>query len=299
MSADKFNVNFSFSRNWELLESKYVGTGHPDLTKYEWATNHHRDSIASHTGHADLLSYFAVAENESIGRMRFKLYEVCCRHRNRRVPSARRRSYVVAAAPQDAPAQLAYAERCSYSIILRTHPPPLMCAFRKCSSPAVRRRRRTTTTTSEASQRRAVGSVARVDARARPLQREAAGDRRAAADANEIAACGGSARARALRIVHSIETDTRFTMRGARGAARAPPPCAPPRARVTDRGGASRASAARRGERVEGGGSATRTVSGARKGAGQRTRDANGRPLRHARMDAPLHVGPPSRRGVE
>ena len=75
MSADKFNVNFSFSRNWELLESKYVGTGHPDLTKYEWATNHHRDSIASHTGHADLLSYFAVAENESIGRMRYKLYE--------------------------------------------------------------------------------------------------------------------------------------------------------------------------------------------------------------------------------
>jgi hypothetical protein len=33
MSADRFNVNYSFSKNWELLESKYVGTGHPDLTK--------------------------------------------------------------------------------------------------------------------------------------------------------------------------------------------------------------------------------------------------------------------------
>ena len=46
------------------------------LLRSEWATNHHRDSIASHTGHADLLSFFAVAENESIGRTRFNLFEV-------------------------------------------------------------------------------------------------------------------------------------------------------------------------------------------------------------------------------
>ena len=38
--------------------------------------NHHRDSVASHIGHHDLMSYFSVAENESIGRIKFKLMEV-------------------------------------------------------------------------------------------------------------------------------------------------------------------------------------------------------------------------------
>ena len=42
----------------------------------EWAVNHHRDSMASHIGHHDLMSYFSVAENESIGRIKFKLMEV-------------------------------------------------------------------------------------------------------------------------------------------------------------------------------------------------------------------------------
>jgi splicing factor 3B subunit 5 len=45
------------------------------MTKHEWAVNHHRDSAASHIGHSDLLTYFAVAENESIGRMRYRMLE--------------------------------------------------------------------------------------------------------------------------------------------------------------------------------------------------------------------------------
>jgi hypothetical protein len=44
------------------LQTKYVGTGHSDMTKYEWATNQHRDTVASHLGHYDLLSYMAVAQ---------------------------------------------------------------------------------------------------------------------------------------------------------------------------------------------------------------------------------------------
>lgn len=46
-SSDRFNVNVSFSKNWEHLQNKWVGTGHPDLPKWEWAVNHHRDSLAS------------------------------------------------------------------------------------------------------------------------------------------------------------------------------------------------------------------------------------------------------------
>ena len=54
MAADRMNIN----RSWEHIQQKYVGTGHVDMSKYEWASNVHRDSIASHVGHADRLLYF-------------------------------------------------------------------------------------------------------------------------------------------------------------------------------------------------------------------------------------------------
>ena len=104
-------MNVSLSKNWEHLQNKFVGTGHPDLTRQcvtarsscapacarvprmrapaptpaprrppcparsEWAVNHHRDSIASHIGHTDLLTYFAVAEGASVGRTRYAMLE--------------------------------------------------------------------------------------------------------------------------------------------------------------------------------------------------------------------------------
>mmetsp|Transcript_737 Transcript_737/g.1178 ORF Transcript_737/g.1178 Transcript_737/m.1178 type:complete len:87 (-) Transcript_737:263-523(-) len=65
----------------EQLKARYIGTGHADLSKHEWATNQHRDTLASHVGHYDQLSYFAVAQNDSIARMRIqmleKLYQPC------------------------------------------------------------------------------------------------------------------------------------------------------------------------------------------------------------------------------
>ena len=98
MAADRQNIN----KSWESIQAKYVGTGHSDMTKYEWATNQHRDTFASHVGHYDLLSYFAVAQvsqptnnfhktnyqniditifapcpfqNDSVGRVRYQLLE--------------------------------------------------------------------------------------------------------------------------------------------------------------------------------------------------------------------------------
>ena len=44
MAADRMNIN----RSWEHIQQKYVGTGHVDMSKFEWASNVHRDSIASH-----------------------------------------------------------------------------------------------------------------------------------------------------------------------------------------------------------------------------------------------------------
>uniref|UniRef100_A0A7S0AMA1 Splicing factor subunit n=1 Tax=Minutocellus polymorphus TaxID=265543 RepID=A0A7S0AMA1_9STRA len=59
----------------EQLKARYIGTGHADMTKYEWATNQHRDTMASHVGHYDQLSYYAVAQNESVGRVRARMLE--------------------------------------------------------------------------------------------------------------------------------------------------------------------------------------------------------------------------------
>ncbi|RYH12637.1 hypothetical protein EON65_37705 [archaeon] len=74
MACDRYNFNKSF----EHIQNKHVGTGHSDITKFEWAVNQHRDSIASFVGHADMLSYFSLAQNESIGRVRYQLLEVGC-----------------------------------------------------------------------------------------------------------------------------------------------------------------------------------------------------------------------------
>lgn len=59
----------------EHLQSKYVGTGHSDITKHEWIENQHRDSYACYIGHQSMLHYFAIAENESIARMRYKFLQ--------------------------------------------------------------------------------------------------------------------------------------------------------------------------------------------------------------------------------
>lgn len=72
MAADRYN----FNKSWEHIQNKYVGTGHPDITKFEWAMNQHRDTITSNLGHHDMLAYFALAQNDSIGRVRYQLLEV-------------------------------------------------------------------------------------------------------------------------------------------------------------------------------------------------------------------------------
>ena len=68
---DRLNINSQI----EHLQSRHIGTGHADTTKYEWLVNQHRDSYASYIGHYNLLSYFAIAENESVGRMKFNVME--------------------------------------------------------------------------------------------------------------------------------------------------------------------------------------------------------------------------------
>jgi len=72
-ASDRFNINSQL----EHLQAKYVGTGHADINRFEWAVNIQRDSYASYIGHYPLLSYFSIAQNESIGRQRYTFMQVC------------------------------------------------------------------------------------------------------------------------------------------------------------------------------------------------------------------------------
>lgn len=62
---------YSVHSQLEHLQAKYVGTGHADTTKFEWAVNQHRDSLALYMGQDTLSMYFSVAENEAVGRIKF------------------------------------------------------------------------------------------------------------------------------------------------------------------------------------------------------------------------------------
>ena len=63
------------NKNWDKIQNRQSGTGSSDTTKEEWATNQMRDTIASNIGHMDMLAYISVAQNDSIGRVRYQLLE--------------------------------------------------------------------------------------------------------------------------------------------------------------------------------------------------------------------------------
>ena len=70
-SADRYN----YHQKWKQLQHRHAGTGNPNMTKFEWAVNQHRDTIATHIGHHDQLLYFATAQNESVQRVKYQMLE--------------------------------------------------------------------------------------------------------------------------------------------------------------------------------------------------------------------------------
>ncbi|KAG5922233.1 hypothetical protein E4U42_005545 [Claviceps africana] len=67
--ADKLRTQ----QELERLQAKYIGTGHPDTTSWEWRTNLQRDTYASIAGHRPLLAYVALAENEPLVKVRARM----------------------------------------------------------------------------------------------------------------------------------------------------------------------------------------------------------------------------------
>lgn len=70
--ADKLRTQ----QELERLQAKYIGTGHPDTTSWEWKTNIHRDTSASIVGHPPLLAFVALAQNEPIAKVRARIIRV-------------------------------------------------------------------------------------------------------------------------------------------------------------------------------------------------------------------------------
>lgn len=70
-TSDRFNIQSQL----EHLQQKYTGTGHADITKFEWMVNQQRDSYNSYVAHQPMLHYFAVAQNQSTGRVRYEMLQ--------------------------------------------------------------------------------------------------------------------------------------------------------------------------------------------------------------------------------
>ncbi|KAH8918303.1 splicing factor 3B, subunit 5 [Atractiella rhizophila] len=68
-------LRYTANTQLEQLHARYTGTGHADITKYEWLTHQHRDTYSSIIGHPPLLAYLALADGESMGRLKFELCE--------------------------------------------------------------------------------------------------------------------------------------------------------------------------------------------------------------------------------
>ncbi|EON63377.1 hypothetical protein W97_02604 [Coniosporium apollinis CBS 100218] len=69
--ADKLRAQ----QQLEALQSRYVGTGHADTTKFEWTSNIARDSYASYVGHPPLLQYMAIGLGEPREKVRLQMVE--------------------------------------------------------------------------------------------------------------------------------------------------------------------------------------------------------------------------------
>src|SRR5579871_1613611 len=71
VQADKLHLQSQL----EQLQARYVGIGHPDIIKYDWAANIHRDTLSSSIGHPPMSAYLALAQGECIKRVQFELLE--------------------------------------------------------------------------------------------------------------------------------------------------------------------------------------------------------------------------------
>jgi len=69
--ADKLRTQ----QHLEALQTRYVGTGHADTTKFEWTSNIMRDTYSSLIGHPALLHYTSIGMGEPKEKVRMMMIE--------------------------------------------------------------------------------------------------------------------------------------------------------------------------------------------------------------------------------
>lgn len=69
--ADKLRAQ----QQLEALQSRFIGTGNADTTRFEWTSNIARDSIASYIGHPPMLEYMSIGLGQSREKTRIQLLE--------------------------------------------------------------------------------------------------------------------------------------------------------------------------------------------------------------------------------
>ncbi|KAH8907403.1 splicing factor 3B subunit 5/RDS3 complex subunit 10 [Coniochaeta sp. PMI_546] len=67
--ADKLRTQ----QELERLQAKFIGTGHPDTTSWEWKTNIYRDTYSSIVGHPPHAAFIALATNEPVAKVKAEL----------------------------------------------------------------------------------------------------------------------------------------------------------------------------------------------------------------------------------
>jgi splicing factor 3B subunit 5 len=72
LQADKLRTQ----QELERLQAKFIGTGHPDTTSWEWKTNIYRDTYSSIAGHPPHAAFIALATNEPIAKVRAEMIRV-------------------------------------------------------------------------------------------------------------------------------------------------------------------------------------------------------------------------------
>jgi splicing factor 3B subunit 5 len=72
--ADKLRTQ----QELERLQAKFIGTGHPDTTSWEWKTNIYRDTYSSIAGHPPHAAFIALATNEPVAKVKAEMIRVRC-----------------------------------------------------------------------------------------------------------------------------------------------------------------------------------------------------------------------------
>ncbi|PSN67913.1 splicing factor 3B subunit 5/RDS3 complex subunit 10 [Corynespora cassiicola Philippines] len=69
--ADKLRAQ----QQLESLQTRYIGIGSADTTKFEFTSNVQRDSLASYVGHPPMLQYMSIGLGQSIEKTRVQMLE--------------------------------------------------------------------------------------------------------------------------------------------------------------------------------------------------------------------------------